>query len=159
IVYVLSQDDGVLSVIDTSADEIAAKISIPGKPAAFAIEPASHKAFATLPDAGEIAVVDLDRRLTLPSLKIGGQPFGIASDRGGRLFVGDWSANRISIVNERTGAVEGMLTVGRSPAHLVATRDGSRVYVADRESNNVAVIDAKNLSVLTEVAVGRAPFA
>lgn len=98
VVYALSQDDGTLSIIDTRSDEITEKIKMAGKPAAFAINAASHRAFATLPDSGEIAVIDLDRRAVLSMLKIGGQPFGIASDNAGRLFVGDWSANRISIV-------------------------------------------------------------
>ncbi len=158
-VYVLSQDDGILSLIDTNVDEIAAKIAITGKPADFVVSEASRKAFATLPDAGAVAVVDLDRRVVLPPLKIGGQPFGIAADNAGQLFIGDWSANRISIVNEKTGVVVETLSVGRAPAHLVANRAGSRLYIADRESNSVAVVDPKKLTILTEIPVGRAPFA
>ncbi|SFV34070.1 YncE family protein [Hyphomicrobium facile] len=158
-IYVLSQDDGILSVIDTDVDEIAGKIKIPGKPAAFTINSISGEAFATLPDSGEIAVINLRGRRLARVLKIGGQPFGVASRADGRLFVGDWSANRVSIVDQTSGDVIARIPVGRSPAHLTLTRDGARLYVADREANSVAVIDAKRFEVLTEIPVGRAPFA
>lgn len=158
-VYVLSQDDGVLSVIATSTDEIVARIAINGKPAAFAIEPASATAFATLPDTGEIAVIDLARRTVLRNWRIGGQPFGIASDNAGHVYVGDWSKGQVAVVNETTGAVEARIAVGHSPAHLVASSDGRRIYVADRESNSVAVVDAEKSKSIADIPVGRAPFA
>lgn len=158
-VYVLSQDDGVLSVIATSTDEIVARIAITGKPAAFAIDAASATAFATLPDTGEIAVIDLARRSVLRNWKIGGQPFGIASDNAGHVFVGDWSRGQVAVVNETTGAVEARIAVGHSPAHLVASSEGRRVYVADRESNSVAVVDTVKSKRIADIPVGRAPFA
>jgi len=158
-VYVLSQDDGVLSIIAPSTDEIVARIAIPGKPAAFAIDTASGTAFATLPDAGEVAVINLAGRSVLRNWKIGGQPFGITSDNAGHVFVGDWSAGQLAVVNETTGAVEARLPVGRSPAHLVASSDGCRVYVADRESNSVAVVDTAKSKRIADIPVGRAPFA
>jgi YVTN family beta-propeller protein len=158
-VYVLSQDDGVLSAINTDVDEITARVTLGGKPASFTIDGHAKEAFVTQPEASRIDVVDLNSRAVIRRLDIGGQPFGIAASNDRKLFVGDWSANCVSVIDAETGAQLGVVPVGRSPAHLVITKDDSRLYVANRESNTVSVIDAAKLAVISEIPVGGGPFA
>lgn len=134
-IYVLCQDAGVLAIIDTQADEITARIELGGKPASFAINSVSGDAFITQPETGKIAVADLKTHSVVRTLDIGGQPFGIGIDRGGTLFVGDWSKDRVSVVDAKSGAVLKSIPTGRSPAHLVISDDASRLFVANREAD------------------------
>ena len=158
-VYVLSQDEGILSIINTDVDEITGRVVLGGKPASFTIHGHSKEAFVTQPEAGRIDVVDLAARTVIRRLNIGGQPFGIAAGNDSKLFVSDWSSDRVSVIDADTGASLGIVPVGHSPAHLVITKDGSRLYVANRESNTVSVIDTRKLNVIGEIPVGRGPFA
>jgi len=158
-VYVLCQDAGVLAVIDTDTDEVSARIVLDGKPASFAINPVSGEAFITQPETGKIVVADLKKRGVLRTLVIGGQPFGVAVDSSGNLYAGDWSKDRVAVIDSRTGAILKSIPTGRSPAHLALSDDGSRLFVANRESDSISVIDTRKQEAVKEIGVGHAPFA
>jgi DNA-binding beta-propeller fold protein YncE len=84
---VVGYGDGGLAIIDPATrnvlDTIAPKSK--GQPEGFQIEPTIGRAFVNVPDAKQIAVVDLDARRQIASWKVpgAGSDFPMALDAGG----------------------------------------------------------------------------
>ncbi|MBP2497308.1 YVTN family beta-propeller protein [Methylobacterium sp. PvP062] len=153
-VWVVSQQGAELARVE--AGTVAGRIPLGPAPVAAAADRAG-RLYLTHPDGRAVTVVapgEPPRRLPVP-----GQAFGLAvSPDGARLYVGDWSGDRVLRICAATGAVEGAAAVGRDPAHLVLDRRG-RLYVADRESRQVSVIDTGTMARVAVVPTGEAPFA
>jgi YVTN family beta-propeller protein len=157
-VFVASQGAGQLARIDTATDTVTAITLVPAGPAAVAAD-GRGRLYLSHPDASAITIVDGGTARVLKRLPYTGQAFGIAADADGRfVYVGDWTTGRVSRLSAETGAVEGVVAVGRDPANLVLDRAG-RIWVADRESHQVSVIDAARMERIATIPVGTAPFA
>lgn len=156
--FVASQGAGELARIDTTTDRVAAKIRVEKSPAVVAAD-ARGRLYLTHPDYHAISIVEEGTNRVLKRLPYDGQAFGIAADRDGRfVYVGDWTAGRVSRLSTETGAIEGTVAVGKDPANLILDRK-ERLYVADRESHQISVIDTARMERIATVPVGTAPFA
>lgn len=157
-VFVASQTAAELSRIESGDNAVAGKTKLGLGPAAIASD-GHGKLYLTHPDDGEISVVNANSGLVIKRLPYKGQAFGLAVDPDGRsIYVGDWSASRVTRLSAETGVVEGTVAVGEDPAHLVIDRTG-RLYVADRESHQVSVVDTARMERIAVIPVGKAPFA
>jgi sugar lactone lactonase YvrE len=85
------------------------------------------------------------------------QPYGLALDAQGRLFVADAASGRIRVVTP-TGTVTTVFdnagSVLSSPSGLAVSSDGATIYVADRLHNRIVqlVWDGTNPAVATVLA-------
>jgi hypothetical protein len=72
-------------VIDPKNRTKIAAISLPGHPEGFQIDPDTGRAFVNVPDAGQIAVVDLERQRQVAAWKVPGlgANFPMTFDSGG----------------------------------------------------------------------------
>jgi hypothetical protein len=59
---VVSYGDGGLALIDAGSRSLIAKIPLRGHPEGFSLDPTNGRAYANIPDAHQMAVVDLDAR-------------------------------------------------------------------------------------------------
>lgn len=163
-VYVLSQDGAVLSQIDSeSGNPVGEAIKLDKVPAGLALAPDGAFAYVTHSDLSQVSVVDLAARRVVRTIPVPGSPFGIAAASGGRLYVGDWNDDHVTVV-DAGGTAEVpqkavRVQVGRAPGHIVLTPDESLLFVANREGNSVSAIRTADLEVAATIQVGRAPFA
>lgn len=155
----VNQDESTISIIDTARNSVAAAVKVARSPAVLALSRDQRFAYVTHPDAAKVSVIDVVTAKVRSVFAVPGEPFGIAADPSGRLFVGDWSGNAVRVIDSGDGKVLKEIEVGKAPAWIVAAADGRRVFVADRESDFVSVIDAQALAVEKTLPVGRAPFA
>jgi YVTN family beta-propeller protein len=153
-VVVASQQGARLTRIDGDANTGA--FAVPASPAVVVAD-VRRRLYVSHPDGHAVSVVEPDgtvRRLPLP-----GQVFGLAAEPdGSRLFVGDWSGNRVLCLSVATGAIEAEILVGPDPAGLAIGAPG-RLYVAEREGRSVGVIDTGALRRVAGLLVGDGPFA
>nr|WP_308620261.1 YncE family protein [Methylobacterium haplocladii] len=157
-IFVASQGASQLARIDTGTNTVTATTQVQTGPAAVAAD-ARGRLYLSHPDASAITIVEGETARVLKRLTYKGQAFGIAADPLGRfVYVGDWTTGRVSRLSAETGAVEGVVAVGKDPANLVLDRAG-RIWVADRESHQVSVIDAARMERVATIAAGEAPFA
>ena len=151
--FVVSQQGAKVTRIE--AGGAAGAIAVPQAPAVVAAY-AGGRLYLSHPDEKAVSVVAPDG--TVRSLSLKAQPFGLAAEPdGSRLYVGDWSGNRV-IALSAEGADAGAAGTGPDPAHLVLGPPG-RLYVAEREGRSVGVIDTGAMRRVGSFPVGDGPFA
>ncbi|WP_449410369.1 YncE family protein [Methylobacterium komagatae] len=154
IVVVASQQGARLTRIEGEA--VAGSFTVPASPAVVAAD-GRGRLYASHPDGRSISMIEPDG--TVHRLPVQAQAFGLAVEPdGSRLYVGDWSGNRVLCLSPATGAVEGTIPVGPDPAALVLGEPG-RLYVAEREGRSVGVIDTRTQRRVADLPVGDGPFA
>ncbi|MBO0681228.1 beta-propeller fold lactonase family protein, partial [Mycolicibacterium sp. S2-37] len=75
-----------------------------------------------------------------------------------RLYVTEFGADRVAVLDRATGERISSISVGNGPWGMAMTPDESRLYVANYESNSVSVIDTVTSQVIDVVDVGNAPL-
>ena len=102
LLYVVSQDDSTVEVIDTGTDALVATLPVTKGPATIAAAPNGRKLYITHPDAGKLTVLD-GASLTPPRVvDVGGTPFGVAVAPDGSVFVSDWQRNVLTVLGGTT---------------------------------------------------------
>lgn len=150
--FVVSQQGAKITRIE--ADGVAGAIAVPPAPAVVAAD-AGGRLYLSHPDGKAMSVVAPEGAVHNLSLKA--QPFGLAAEPDGRrIYVGDWSGNRVLALSAE-GAVVGAAETGPDPAHLILGPPG-RLYVAEREGRSVGVIDTGAMQRVGSFPVGDGPF-
>lgn len=124
------------------------------------------KAYATLPSANLVAVIDVPARQVTATIPVGARPshIGLSPDR--RLaYVTNFGSDSVSIVDLATERVVASIPVGSQPSGLAVGPDGRRLHVVNTGTNTLAAIDTQTNQVVattplpnepSEVSVGRA---
>ena len=73
-----------------------------------------------------------------------------------RLYVTQFSAGQVSVVDLSSGMTVGSIAVGGAPWSIAITPAGSRAYVAHNSASNVSVIDTISGTVIGTIPVGGA---
>jgi hypothetical protein len=83
---VVGYGNGGLAIIDPVSRAETGTIKLQGHPEGFQIEPTTGRVFVNVPDAGQIAVVDLDARRQIAAWKVAGVsanfPMALDSEKG-----------------------------------------------------------------------------
>jgi len=125
--------DGGLAIIDPMTRSVTGTIALQGHPEGFQIEPATGRAFVNVPDAKQIAVVDLDTRRQTATWNVPGiaSNFPMALDAAkGVLATVFRSPARLVLLDTKTGVVVANLpTCGDADDVFFDTRR-ERIYVS-----------------------------
>jgi YVTN family beta-propeller protein len=88
------------------------------------------------------------------------QPVGINLSRDGKLgFVALGPANRVAVLDQKTGDLIKLLLVGQRGWHMDFSPDQMLLFTANGVSNDMSVIDLADLKVTKSVPVGHSPWA
>ncbi|HEX4251657.1 MAG TPA: Hsp70 family protein [Pseudonocardia sp.] len=165
LVYVANGTAKVVTVLDTSVNQVIATIPVDAGPPQFlTFAPDGRRVYISIfDDARTIAVVDV---LDTTSNKIVGaipvrtRPFRAAVTADGRtLSVPNHDSGTISVIDTATLKIIRDVRVAPNPHWMEFSKDGSRAYTANHESNLVSVLDASNDAVLAQIPVGKSPHA
>ncbi len=146
-------------MIETKTDTISYRLKLDAAPAGVAVSPSGHQAYITHPEIRQLSVVDLVSRKVIAKWPVGQQPFAVAVDGRGGVWVGDWTADLVQRIDIETGSVKRSIAVGRSPSAILAGAHDSYLYIVNRESDDVSVADPITGQEVRRIPVGRAPFA
>jgi DNA-binding beta-propeller fold protein YncE len=124
---------GGLAVIDPSRHAKLQNIELTGHPEAFQLDPRSNRAYVNVPDAGEIAVVDLaagrqTTRWTVPDLAAN-FPMAV-DDTGATIATVFRSPPRLVLLDSSTGAVSGSYPTCADADDVFFDAKRHRVYVS-----------------------------
>jgi YVTN family beta-propeller protein len=166
LVYVTSEADNKVTVIDPRLVKPVVDIPVGVHPHAIAFSPDSTRAFVTDEDDASITVIDarakrVAGRIVLPAQdgSIAPHPMGVAVSRDGhRLYVTTGVAGSVAVLDPETRQIVRMIAgAGARPRGIAVAADG-QLYTANGPSNDVSVIDPESGQVLVRLAVGHMPW-
>jgi YVTN family beta-propeller protein len=176
-IFVSSEDNGTIAVIDGATRAVERTISIGKRPRGLRVSHDGRWLFAavsgspkggpgvderTLPPADRsadgIAVVDLSTFTVTRVLSSGQDPetFAVSADDK-RIFVSNEETAMATEVDVATGNVVRTIPVGTEPEGVGIRPDGAYVYVTGETSNDVTVASTQNGIVVAHIAVGARP--
>jgi DNA-binding beta-propeller fold protein YncE len=130
---VVGYGDGGLAVIDPGSGAVLGRVKLAAHPESFQIDPDGRRAIVNVPDAQQIAVVDLGIGRQLAAWQVAGlrANFPMARDQAGQFIATVFrSPPRLVLLDARSGAVQAnMQTCGDADdVFLDPKRD--RIYVS-----------------------------
>jgi YVTN family beta-propeller protein len=155
---------GVVSVFDTSTNQVTGTVSVPSGPGKLAASPDGSRIYVGGSDG--VTVIDTtsdridNRNYPLPG---GGSSLAVSPD-GSRLYWLPFELNVVAGIDTTKSQVLGSVGVGVSPFDLVVSPAGAYVYVLNRSQpgspdGSLSVVDAYGSAfrVLETIDLTRAP--
>ena len=106
---------------------------------------------------GDVNVVYNMQPAELFSMGTEGIPGATRVSAFNRIYIPDYSNNKVSVIDGKTNTVQGNIIVGSGPYGVGVNPTTNRIYVANYNSNTVSVIDGSTNTVITTVAVSTNP--
>lgn len=146
-VYVTSERDGVVSVVEPVALRVAREIRVGATPTALLLDGAQRRLFVANAGSDTVSVIDTrDDRLTATILLRpdgarglpGATPMGMAlSPDEARLYVALADMNAVAVVDVAGARLSGYVPVGWYPTAVAVSPDGRRLLVANAKGAQV----------------------
>jgi len=159
---------GNLSIVDPSANDVVARISLAGGVGGMALSPDGARAYVA--NNANVSVVSTSSTMVTGTIRTFRSPVGIAITQDGRLaYVSNsdgYARGSVSIIDLSTNRVVGSpIPVGVFPAGLVISPDQKFVYVANQCGDgcvspyhgSVSVIETATNTVVASIPVGKHP--
>ena len=168
-VYVTSEADNAVFVIDTATAKVAARIATPPRPRAVVFSRDGKRAYVSSGTGAAVTIIDAERHraagsIVIPRDGIRGplppRPMGLAlSDDGQTLYVANGRGGTVSVADTRTArVVKTFAEVGARPWGLQLHSNGRKLYTANGPSNDVSVIDLMSGRITKHIATCRGPW-
>jgi len=155
--FVVNQLSAVISAINTSSLEYINNVSVKSLPYALASSYSGGIAYATLPGAGSIAVIN-ETSGNVKYFNAGIIPFGIAYDKiNNYLYVTDIGTSSLLVINATSHATLKSIGVGFLPSYATVSPGGHYVYIADSGFDMISVVNTTTNNVEANYRVGILP--
>lgn len=115
-----------------------------------------ERAYVANIGSGSFSVLDLKANTKLRDVTVGGKPEGIAV-AGGKVFVGDLAAPRLSVFDAATYEKIGELAIDGNAIRVITSPDGKTVATSNVDKGSVTLVDAATHSVLRSFPVSGDP--
>lgn len=120
--------------------------------------------YVSMPDAGQVAVIDTTTWKLIDNIDAGAKPSRIALQHDGRyLWVGNDSdvekESGITAIDTVTLKVAAALKTGAGHHEIAFTEDDSLAFITNRQDGTMSVIDVRKLAKVKDVKVGSLPAA
>ncbi|MDD4102273.1 MAG: hypothetical protein PHU80_06535 [Kiritimatiellae bacterium] len=127
-------------------------------PEYMAVSPDCKTLYVTAATAGNLLLVDLEKRQVQTEWRLKSNPSGVATAGDGAIFVTAGAVGGELLKLDPGGKVLAKVAVGHTPLSPVVSADGKTVYVLNRFDNTVMAVDVgRRLKVAGVLAVPREP--
>lgn len=166
-VVVLNRDPSI-SIVDpnvslANATSTLARIVLPRSGADWTRSPDGKRLYVSMPQAGQVAVIDTDTFKLVASIDAGRSPTRVVVQPDGKyLWVGNDArvadGSGVTVIDTQTMKPAKVLATGTGH-HEIAVSDDNRVaFVTNRDSGTVALVDVRKLELMRKVKVGAMPL-
>ena len=166
--FVLNQDPSI-TVIDplTSVGGVTStltRIALRRPPMDWVASADGKRLFVSMPDAGEVAVVDTENFSVLANVAAGREPVRVALQPDGRyLWVGnnarDAADSGVTVIDTQTLKPVLSATTGQGHHEIAFSDDSRRAFVSSRDAGTLTVFDVATLKQVDEIRTGAHPLA
>jgi len=120
--------------------------------------------YVSMPQVGEVAIVDAEAFKVLASITAGEAPTRVALQPDGRyLWVGNdgraAAQSGVTVIDVETRKPVAQLATGAGHHEIAFSGDSRYAFVSNRDAGTVTVIDAQTKQKVTDVATGPMPIA
>lgn len=165
----LMNRDASLTVIDPNVSlagvtSTLARIGLKRPPMDWAASADGKRLYVSMPEAGQVAVVDTERFQVLANLDAGRQPVRVALQPDGRyLWVGNNAPgpdeSGVSVIDTQTQKAVAQLRSGLGHHEIAFDRDSRFAFVSNRDSGTLSIYDSATLKLLKTLNTGPHPLA
>jgi DNA-binding beta-propeller fold protein YncE len=130
---VVGYGSGGLAVLDPAGRSVVGTSRLPAHPEGFQLDPDTRRAFVNVPDAGQVAVVDLAAGKQIASWRLPGLKanFPMALDAAGAVLATVFrSPPRLALLDANTGAVTANIPVCGDADDVFFDAKRRRIYVS-----------------------------
>jgi DNA-binding beta-propeller fold protein YncE len=130
---VVGYGDGGLAVIDPVSGSVLGRVKLAAHPESFQIDPDGRRVFVNVPDAQQIAVVDLGAERQLSAWQVPGlrSNFPMARDQAGQIIATVFrSPPRLVLLDARSGAVQANIQTCGDADDVFLDPKRDRIYVS-----------------------------
>jgi len=130
---VIGYGSGALAMLDPASRLVASDIKLPAHPEGFQLDPSTRRAFVNVPDAGQVAVVDLAAGKQVAIWRVPGLKanFPMALDSTGLVLATVFrSPPRLVLLDTKTGAVTANLPTCGDADDVFFDAKRRRLYVS-----------------------------
>lgn len=161
--YVLTlNQDATISVVDPlfgfGGTKLLALVMLKAPGEDWALTPDQKLLFVSLPDAGQVAVVDVTSWRVLTNLDIGPHPARLALQSDGQYLWVEYDQG-VAAINLATRKVVTRIATSPGRHGLALSDDNRTLFVANQTADTVSVLDTQKLLKLAELPTGRQPAA
>jgi len=116
--------------------------------------PHIHPLARTLTDAGAFAAGSPYSATIVSTVALDAAPHGVAvTPDGSQLYVTDFTARRVSVIDAAHLTVIDTITVGRGAVNVILSADGARAYVTNELEDTLSVIDTATRQVIRTITL------
>ena len=157
-VFVSSEKDNALVVLDAARSEVTGPVAICKRPRHIQLSPDRARLFVACSDGNHIAVWDIAARKVVDKLDVGDDPemFDISPD-GRMLYASNEEDSAVTAYDLVARKKLFEVKVGGEPEGVKVSADGKTVYVASEVASMVHVIDVATRKIVKNIAVGKRP--
>ncbi len=147
-------------VSGVTADGASVKGAVRYKtPRNLAVRPASAELWVACEAAYSVVIVDMERRVKIDEVAVGGQPNDVAfSPDGRRAYVSNRLDDTVSVIDTAARKVLAAVKVGDEPHGLLTDASGKLLYVLNSATDDISVVDTESLEELRRLPASRNPW-
>ncbi|MCO7595598.1 MULTISPECIES: cytochrome D1 [Pseudomonas] len=160
--------DASLTVIDPTVSvggvtSTLARIDLPGRPMDWVATGDDKQVFVSMPERGQVAVIDTETFRHVTSLDAGEQPLRVALQPDQRrLWVGNNSSDPakggVTVIDVPSRGTLKFFATGSGHHEIAFSADSRYAFVSNRDAGTLSVIDAAEMRLVKTLEVGPHPL-
>jgi len=140
-IYVASNFDHIVSVIDGFTNKLLTSIPVGRQPVGIAADPLTNLIYVANSKDDTVSVINGATNSVVATVRVGHAPWGIAvNPRSDNIFVTNADDGTVSVIDGATNTVSRTITVGRSPMGVAVNAKTNGVFVTNFLDNTVSVL-------------------
>ncbi|WP_460423712.1 cytochrome D1 domain-containing protein [Pseudomonas sp. ZL2] len=160
--------DASLTVIDPSVSvggvtSTLARIELPGTPMDWVASKDDKQVYVSIPERGEVALIDTETFQRVANLPAGKQPLRLAMQPDQRLL---WVGNNasdpensgVTVIDVPSRTTLKFFATGAGHHEIAFSADSRYAFVSNRDSATLSVIDASEMRLVKTLKVGSHPL-
>ncbi|MBA1203279.1 cytochrome D1 [Pseudomonas capeferrum] len=161
-------NDASLTVVDPTVSvggvtSTLARIDLPGRPMDWVAGSDDKQVFVSMPERGEVAVIDTETFRRVATLPAGEQPVRVALQPDlRRLWVGnnskDPARGGVTVIDVHSRSTLKFFATGSGHHEIAFSADSRYAFVSNRDSGTLSVIDAAQMRLVKTLSVGPRPL-
>jgi len=157
-IYVPSENDDKVTVIDGSTDTVITTISVGDHPKGVGVNPNTNKIYVGDWMDDTVSVIDGSTDTVIATIASIGNIMEVGvNPTTNKIYIAHWS-QYITVIDGSTDTVTATITVGNSHRGVGINPSTNKIYITNEYADKISVIDGSTDTVTATIFVGDHPY-